>query len=167
MLFNTQNKAYFCVFLKTTAFYLRFHPALMREKIESSSEKQQFKQSAPNCDDYSLEWRQYCLDPACTNYNQVIFDMIKSGGSTATSNLLKTSSSSIYTLLNRPPSASHSHRTAASSVLSPLILSAATSDSAYVSFPPPISPAGLFAVSSTHRCWFPISFRPIFICLRV
>lgn len=42
----------------------------MREKSDSC--EKHLKQTVPNCDDYSLEWRQYCLDSMCTNYNQII-----------------------------------------------------------------------------------------------
>lgn len=51
----------------------------MREK--SDLNEKHLKQTAPNCDDYSLEWRQYCLDTVCTNFNQIICDMAGSGGS--------------------------------------------------------------------------------------
>jgi hypothetical protein len=51
---------------------LRLHPALLKEKIDST-EKQSQKQPI---DDVSREWRQYCLDPICTNYSQIIQNML-------------------------------------------------------------------------------------------
>ena len=51
---------------KSVFFYIRLHPGLFY------SEKQ-FKPIT----DRSLEWRQYCLDPLYTNYNNVIQNMLK------------------------------------------------------------------------------------------
>ena len=56
-------------------FYLRLHPGMLREKFDASaSEKHQPKQYA---EDLSIEWRQYCLDPICTNYNQIVRNVLK------------------------------------------------------------------------------------------
>jgi hypothetical protein len=50
------------------------HPALFKEKIDSDK---QFKYLTDG--DASIEWRQYCLDPLCTNYNQTIQKIFKHG----------------------------------------------------------------------------------------
>ena len=60
--------------MKSIFFYLRLHPALFKEKVDSDK---QFKNI--NDTDASIEWRQYCLDPLCTNYNQIIQNMFKNG----------------------------------------------------------------------------------------
>lgn len=146
-------------FIRSTAFYLRLHPSLLREKGDSTVEKQ-LKQTAPNCDDYSLEWRQYCLDPMCTNFNQVINELGRS----------HTAASLLYGLAN--PALAASSRVASrvanvnsSASLSPFLLGSqsllASEPSGYVSFPPPLSPSGLFSSSnnriSGNNCFFSAS----------
>ena len=86
---------------------MRVHPALLKEKIDN---EKQFKHLIDT--DASLEWRQYCLDPLCTNYNQVIQNVFKHGshlnlnqsflGNTATT-LNNIPNNSMYSLL-MPPS---------------------------------------------------------------
>lgn len=51
-------------------FYLRMNPSLLKDK--SDSDKISSKQTS---EDQSIEWRRFCLDPLCTNYNQVIQNM--------------------------------------------------------------------------------------------
>ncbi len=65
-------------------FYLRLHPGIFKDKIDS---EKQFKNFT---DDASLEWRQYCLDPLCTNYNQVIQNMFKHGSNLNLSHIMST-----------------------------------------------------------------------------
>lgn len=50
-------------------FYVRMNPSLLKDKSDSD------KQIKILSDDISLEWRRYCLDPLCTNYNEVIQNM--------------------------------------------------------------------------------------------
>lgn len=45
------------------------NPCLLKDKSDSD------KQIKISSDDISLEWRRYCLDPLCTNYNEVIQNM--------------------------------------------------------------------------------------------
>lgn len=51
---------------------MRLHPALLKEKVDIERQLKQITE------DISLEWRQYCLDPLCTNYNQCIQKLLKS-----------------------------------------------------------------------------------------
>jgi hypothetical protein len=60
--------------LKSIFFYLRLHPALFKEKIDSDKQLRYLTDA-----DASIEWRQYCLDPLCTNYNQTIQKIFKHG----------------------------------------------------------------------------------------
>jgi len=55
-------------FLTSTFYYLRLHPSLFKEKVDT---EKQFKQLTSDLD-VSLEWRRYCLDPLCTNFNEVV-----------------------------------------------------------------------------------------------
>jgi hypothetical protein len=86
-------------FLASVFFYIRLHPGLFYSEKQSKS-----------ASDRSLEWRQYCLDPLFTNYNDVIQSMLKNnlnlnsiasiGGSNAQAN---TTSSSKVLFSNPPP----------------------------------------------------------------
>ncbi len=54
--------------------YLRLHPNLFNEaKLLKTEPEKSIKQM--HHDDDSLEWRQYCLDPLYTNFNQIIQNM--------------------------------------------------------------------------------------------
>jgi hypothetical protein len=76
--------------IKSASFYLRLHPALLKEKTETE------KQPKQRSEDISLEWRQYCLDPLCTNFNQVIQNMFINGSRTSPPNKLNTSEANSY-----------------------------------------------------------------------
>ena len=52
---------------KNTIFYLRLHPNLFNENKTIKEKLENSKQ-----EDDSFEWRQYCLDPLYTNFNQVM-----------------------------------------------------------------------------------------------
>jgi hypothetical protein len=58
------------------------HPAFLKEKTDTE------KQSKQKVEDTSLEWRQYCLDPLYTNYNQVVQNLLKNGSRTSPPNTL-------------------------------------------------------------------------------
>ncbi|RMZ98568.1 hypothetical protein BpHYR1_034019 [Brachionus plicatilis] len=96
-------------FLLSIIFYLRLHPSLFPEKNDSE------KQLKYNNDDLSLEWRQYCLDPMCTNYNSSVQKLLKSSPATLNSNLSNCflfndhqfSIASHENLLNQPASPSY------------------------------------------------------------
>lgn len=62
-------------------FYLRLHPALIKERVDN---EKQMKQNSEL--DYSVEWRQYCLDPLFTNYDRVIRNIIQSSSLTISKN---------------------------------------------------------------------------------
>ena len=54
--------------------YLRLHPNLFNEvKLLKAEPEKTLKQVSH--EDDSLEWRQYCLDPLYTNFNQVLQNM--------------------------------------------------------------------------------------------
>ena len=54
---------------------MRFHPSLLKEKVETDKNSKQQ-------DDGSFEWRHYCLDPLFTTYNaQTMENMVKMSSS--------------------------------------------------------------------------------------
>ena len=83
---------------KSIFFYLRLHPAIFKEKMDSDK---QFKYLIDT--DASIEWRQYCLDPLCTNYNQTIQKIFKHGSSLNLSEL-SLNQNVTYNIASNPPS---------------------------------------------------------------
>lgn len=65
--------------------YLRLHPNLFNEVKSLKPEPEKPLKQSPSEDD-SLEWRQYCLDPLYTNFNQVIQSMENTSVANATNN---------------------------------------------------------------------------------
>lgn len=52
--------------------YLRLHPNLFNESKLLKDKIDQDKINTKQSNDESFEWRQYCLDPLYTNFNQVV-----------------------------------------------------------------------------------------------
>lgn len=50
---------------------MRLHPSILLDKNDSDK---QFKNLN---DDFTFEWRQYCLDPICTNFNSSMQKLLK------------------------------------------------------------------------------------------
>lgn len=127
---------------KSILFYLRVHPSLTREKVDTDKH---FKQTS-NCDDFSLEWRQYCLDPLCTNYNQTLQEMHK----------LSNTSMLSLSLFNSIRQSKHQQQQLNSKLsanqLTPLILNNPNVNEQSFHNQLPISPSYLFAMNNRALC---------------
>ena len=80
---------------------MRLHPGIFKDKIDN---EKQFKHFT---DDASIEWRQYCLDPLCTNYNQVIQNMFKQGSILNLGHLMPAQTGPISTNLEANHNSTH------------------------------------------------------------
>ena len=138
---------YINLLLKSIFFYLRLHPALFKEKIDNDK---QFKYLSDT--DASIEWRQYCLDPLCTNYNLIIQNMFKYGSNLnllnqtviASSSNSTNQSSGFFSSSLMPPSLASLSRVANASQAFSSHQSLSI-DQASISSTTPLSPSYVFA----------------------
>ena len=136
-------------FITSVFFYLRLHPALLREKLET---EKQFKHNL--VEDISLEWRQYCLDPLCTNFSQVVQNMLASSSTPRPSPPNK--STTANTNLPAMSQSVGSNSNASSSLLVTIQQQNYNDQQGYS--PMPISPSFLFANTNRASCKFFSSF---------